>query len=174
MHGSTKHTNYANLLRWTSSHCWCLPMPSWIAPCRWIMPSHTNSPVPTSPIQLRWSLYLPSRSDCYNNWYRLCDHRQMPDCSDCCGRTMHLRHRLRDHSIRTRMSSYTTKMPHELTIELSWKLRMPTRTSQNSMGARMLFSRPNLPLRANPLRRRLHMPSRSREDKQRYWVPSPD
>lgn len=98
----------------------------------------------------------------------------MLDCSNCCRWTMHLRCRLRDHSIRTRMSSYTTKMPHQPTIGRTWKLRVPTRISQNSMGARMLLSRPNLPLRTNPLRRRLHMPTRSREDKQRYRVPSPD
>lgn len=151
-------------------------MPSWIEPCKWIMlgSSTCTSNMPTSPIRSKWSLCLPSRSDCYNNWSRLCDHRQMPDCSDLCGWTMHLPRRFRDHSIRTRMSSSTTKMPHQPTIGRKWKLRMPTRISQNSMGARMLFSRPNLPLRTNPLRRRLHMPSRSLEDKQRYRVPSPD
>lgn len=51
---------------------------------------------------------------------------------------------------------------------------MPTRTSEDPMGARMLFGRPNLPLRTNPLRRRLHMPTRSREDKHRYRLPTPD
>lgn len=147
-------------------------MPRRIAPCRYIMLSRCN--LPTSPILIQRSLFLPSRSDCYNNWSWLCDSTEMPDCSDCCGWTMHLRRRLRANSIRTRMSTTTTKMPHQPTIGCKWTVRMPTRVSQNSMGARMLHSRPNLPLRTNPHRRRLHMPSRSREDKQRYRVPTPD
>jgi len=147
-------------------------MPRRIAPCRYLMLSRCN--LPTSPILIARSLLLPSRSDCYNNWSWLCDCLEMPDCSDCCGWTMHLRRRLRGHSIRTRMSTSTTKMPHQPTIGCKWTVRMPTRVSQNSMGARMLHSRPNLPLRTNPHWRRLHMPSRSREDNQRYWMPSPD
>jgi len=147
-------------------------MPSWSAPGRWTMPSRCK--LPTCPIRCERSVHLPTRKDCDNYWSWLCERRQMPQRSDCRRGTVHLPSWLGDHPIRTRMPSQAAEMPYQPTIGCKWKLRMPTRTSEDPMGARMLFSRPNLPLRTNPLRRRLHMPTRSREDRQRYGLPSPD